>query len=165
MANEEFRKYVRRSAFTNFVFNLALNAGLAWWLLSSHELLTPWGDASYGTDLLLTGFLLSALVAAIVMEIHRRKALRGDMDSAPLVSRSLKALSRQNRWVASVLIGSIGAGLSALVLVAIAGATDSPSVPAYAGLKGLWAGFLAAAIIGPATLLGLDLGARQRAQR
>jgi hypothetical protein len=164
MESSEFRAHLRRSALSNFAFNFVINAGLAWWLLSNHERLTTWGEAAYGPDLLVTGFLLSALVMAIVMEIHRRQALRGGMASVALASHTLQALSRRSRWSICLVVGALGAMLSVLPLAILAVATPSLSVAAYAGIKGLWAGILAAAIVAPATLLGLELGARQHAQ-
>jgi hypothetical protein len=160
MESSEFRAHLRRSALSNFAFNFVINAGLAWWLLSNHERLTTWGEAAYGPDLLVTGFLLSALV----MEIHRRQALRGGMASVELASQTLQALSRRSRWSICLVVGALGAMLSVLPLAILAVATPSLSVAAYAGIKGLWAGILAAAIVAPATLLGLELGARQHAQ-
>jgi hypothetical protein len=101
----EHRRYVRTSQISNFIFNLAINAGLAMWLLRSSEMLEVWGDAAYGPDLLITGFLLSALVAAIVIEIHKRKAASGAMESAPLTSSALRYAATRNRWAVCFGVG------------------------------------------------------------
>jgi hypothetical protein len=154
----EYRGYVRRSAASNFVFNFFINAGLAWWLLRESSELTAWGSDAYGPDLLITGFLLSTLVAAIVMEIHKRKAANGGMGAVPLNSKLLQSAAAQNRFFTCLAIGVLGTVASAVAVLCVAAATTSLSVTAYAGLKGLWAGFLAAAIVYPATALGLHLG-------
>lgn len=162
MSEAEYRRYVRRSSASNFVFNFFINAALAWWLLRGNPELEVWGSAAYGPDLLVTGFLLSALVAAIVMEIHRRKAIAGAMNAVSLDSRLLRATAMKNRWVTCFQAGALGMLASAVLLAGVALVTPALSVEVYAVLKGLWAGALAAAIVAPATALGLHLGAPPR---
>jgi hypothetical protein len=163
MSDSDFSGHVRRAAISNFVFNMLINGGLAWWLLRGNEFLTAWGAAAYGPDLLATGFLLSAAVAAIVMEINRRKAVREGSPPMPGFWEPLRAVSGRSRWGVCTAAGLIGLVLSALAVVVFASLATSLTVPVYASLKGLWAGMLAAAIVGPATVLGLERGAAERA--
>jgi hypothetical protein len=163
--DHEFRTYIRHSATVNFVLNLLINAALGWWLLREHQALTPFGAAAYGPDLLITGFLLSLIVATIVIETHRRKAARGDMKPVALAAGGwLDAASRRGRLANGTAFGVLGTLVSVAPLTLLMATTASLSVPVYAGIKGVWAGLLAAAIVAPATAIGLSLGARQAAR-
>jgi hypothetical protein len=53
---------------------------------------------------------------------------------------------------------------SGVVLTLLIATTASLSVPLYAGIKGLWAGALAGAVVAPATAIGLTIGATQPVQ-
>jgi len=163
MTSDELRGHVRGAAIGNFIANAIINGALAWWLLGDHATLLVWGDPAYGPDLIVTGFLLSAIVTAIVIWTHRRKARRGDLTAAPLGSPVLEDASRRGVWGNCLLVGVVGAVASGLLVVASAGFVGSLSAPAYVGLKALWTGVLAAAIVEPAMRLGLHLGAIERA--
>ncbi len=161
--SNELRSEIRRAAVGNFVANLVINGAIAWWLLGGHAVLSLWDAPAYGPDLLATGFLLSAAVAAIVMAINRRKARRGNAQALASVAWT-RLVDGRSAWTTSLSFGLLGAALSAVVLGVLAIATDSLTGPVYAALKGVWAGVLAAAIAAPATLLGLQAGARGRVE-
>ena len=95
MGDVEFRSEVRKGVISNFIFNVAINGGLTLWLLGGNETLPMWGDPAFGPDLLITGFLLSAIVAAIGMEVHRRKAKRGDMAVIFLIDRTYETFLKK----------------------------------------------------------------------
>lgn len=161
MSDVELKSEVRKGVISNFIFNVAINGGLTLWLLGGNETLPMWGDPAFGPDLLVTGFLLSAIVAAIGMEVHRRKAKRGDMAPVPLEGSRLRSLIGRNRWWTCTVFGVAGLVLSAIVLFGVSIAAASLSLNAYATVKGLWAGVLAALTVYPSTVLGLHLGATQ----
>ena len=161
MGDVEFRSEVRKGVISNFIFNVAINGGLTLWLLGGNETLPMWGDPAFGPDLLITGFLLSAIVAAIGMEVHRRKAKRGDMAPVPLEDSRLRSLIGRNRWWTCTVFGGAGVVLSAVVLLCVGIVAAPLTLNAYATLKGLWAGVLAALTVYPSTVLGLHLGAIQ----
>ncbi|MCA9512321.1 MAG: hypothetical protein KC560_16545, partial [Myxococcales bacterium] len=75
-AAHSFDDHVRKGARVNFAANLVINGAIAYALLRGHETLATFGDPSYGVDLLITGFLLASIVAAIVVATHRRAAAR-----------------------------------------------------------------------------------------
>ncbi|MDP6977991.1 MAG: hypothetical protein QF570_05230 [Myxococcota bacterium] len=158
MSALDFTAHVRKSAISNFVTNLVINGALAWWLLSGNASLSAWGEAAYGPDLLITGFLLCAIVAAIVMELSRRQATRGELAVAAEQWPALASASARNRWGLCALAGAAGALASLVFALACASLVASLSVPAYAGIKGVWAGVLAAAVVVPATVLGAVRG-------
>jgi len=162
MSGFDFKAHLRSSMISNFVFNLLINGALAWWLLEGSGTLTAWGAPSYGPDLMITGFLLAAIVAGIVIEINRRKARRGEIPALRATSPILRAASARSRWLTCISIGLVGTFLSALAVLLVAATTASLSVPIYAGVKGVWAGVLAAAVVGPATLIGVGIGAAER---
>lgn len=159
--DDEYRGYIRHSAIVNFAINLVINAALVWWLLSEHASLTAFGGAAaYGPDLLITGFLLSMIVSAIVIASNRKKAAKGEMKPVALRSGGfLDAASKRSRWLTCTGFGVAGTLASAVLLVLLVAVTASISVSVYAAIKGVWGGLLAAAIVAPATALGLQIGA------
>ncbi|MEE3329369.1 MAG: hypothetical protein VX246_00750 [Myxococcota bacterium] len=160
MSEEEFRGLVKTGAITNFVFNVLINGVIAWLLLSGPERLAPFGGESYGPDLLITGFLLSAIVTAIVIATHRSKAAKGELGLPAVRGPSwLTPASAWSRWKTCGIAGLLGTVASGVLLGATALTVGSLSVPTYVVMKALYTGVLAAAIVGPATLLGLRLGA------
>ena len=164
MSDAELKTEVRKGIIANFVFNVAINGGLTLWLMGGNETLAMWSDPAFGPDLLITGFLLSAIVAAIGLEVHRRKARRGDMAPVPLEGSRLQFLTGRNRWSTCTIFGLAGTALSAVILLGVGLAATSLSLNEYAMVKGLWAGVLAALIVYPSTVLGLHLGATQVAK-
>lgn len=158
--SEELRGHIRTSMISNFVINLILNGAIAWWLLGGHPVHQAWGDPAYGPDLLITGLLLGAILAGITLAMHRGKARRGEMAPAPQVDTSFVArLDGWGLWSITGTIGVIAMGASGILLGVLALATTSLETPVYVAIKAVWTGLLAAAIVGPATLLGLQLGA------
>lgn len=164
MSGSDFEDHLRRSVLSNFVFNLIINGGLAWWLLGKASLLTPWQDPAYGPDLVITGFLLCAIVAAIVMEINRRGALRGEAAPVPARWASRATASDTNRWGICLAAGLLGAAVSAIAVIACGAWVGALTVPAYAIFKGVWAGLLAAVVVVPATVLGCERGRADHAR-
>ena len=162
MSDVELNTEVRKGIITNFIFNFAINGGLTLWLMGAHATLAMWGEASFGPDLIATGFILSAAVAAIGMEVHRRKASRGDMAAAVLTEK-MQNLAGKNRWLSSGVFGVTGGIASAFLLVAVGFVTSEMTLNEYAIFKGLWCGVLAGLIVYPSTVLGLHIGARQAA--
>ena len=160
--DDEYRGYIRHSVIVNFSINLVINAALGWWLLSEHVSLTAFGGAAaYGPDLLITGLLLSMIVSAIVIASNRKKAANGQMKPVALSAGGfLDAAAKRSRWLTCGGFGVAGMLASAVVLALLIAATASLSVPAYAAIKGVWAGLLAAAIVAPATAIGLNLGSQ-----
>lgn len=163
MSDVEFGAEVRKSAISNFIFNTAINGGLTLWLMSGSEVLSMWAEPAFGPDFIATGFILSVILSAIVVELHRRKAMNGEMAPVPITSSTLQRISTQNRWVGCGAFGVAGALVSVVALGVISLLADSMSLETYAVVKGLWTGTLAAAIVLPAMLLGLHLGAKQAA--
>jgi quinol-cytochrome oxidoreductase complex cytochrome b subunit len=158
--HQELRSHIRSSAVTNFVANLIINGLLAWWTLRGQTSLTAWGDGAdgaYGPDLLITGFLLAAIVSAIMMALHRRKLARGEL--APVALDPLgwvRLFPRGSLWLACGVFGLLGTLLSALLLAAMLVLQVPPLSPAiYAVIKAVGAGILAALIVPPAILVGL----------
>ena len=162
MSDVKLNTEVRNGIFTNFIFNVAINGGLTLWLMGAHATLAMWGEVSFGPDLLATGFILSAAVAAIGMEVHRRKASRGDMAAAVLTEK-MQNLAGKNRWLSSGVLGVTGAIASAFLLVAVGFVTSEMTLNEYAIFKGLWCGVLAGLIVYPSNALGLYIGPRRSA--
>ena len=157
--SDGFDGHVRKGVVTNFVANLVINAAIAWFLLRGHAELTTWGAASYGPDLLITGFLLSVIVAAIVLETHRRQAARGELVPPAGVSDWLGRAAGTSRVAVALGFGVAGVLTGAALLGVLSSTVDAVSPSAYAGIKGVWAGLLAAWIVRPAATIGARQGA------
>lgn len=159
MSEEEFRGHAKKSASINFVANVVINGAIGWFLFSGNESLTAFGDASYGLDLLLTGFLLSAIVSAIGIGVHRGKAAKGEMGKPPASEVGWIAPAADwNPWATAGCLGVLGAAVSGAILAVVALGVGPLSVPVYVGGKAIYTGVLAAALTGPTMWVGLHLG-------
>lgn len=156
--SEHIQKHIRKETWINIIINVLLNGGLAWWLLHDKGLLSPWGEHGYGPDLVITGFLLSGIIAAIMIALHRRKLNRGDLPALVLADNHWLNRMPRNLWLSALAFGLAGALVAAPMLLAalyLLGLT-ALSPLSYALIKGLWAGALAAAVVGGAIRLGLQ---------
>lgn len=156
--SEHIQQHIRKETRINIIINVALNGGLAWWLLHDKGPLAPWGEHGYGPDLLITGFLLSGIVAAIMIALHRRKLSKGYLPALVLADNHWLNQMPRNLWLSALAFGLAGALLAAPLLLAtlyLLGVTTLSPL-SYALIKGLWAGALAAAVVGSAIRLGLQ---------
>lgn len=155
--NHSLQSHIRTQARHNFVINLVLNGAIAWFLLRDKPALTAWGEHGYGADLMITGFLLAALVAVFTMKIHRAKLAKGEHEPVPAAALgTLSRVATRNDWSNSLLFGLAGALLGAGTVGMLMLLPLPPFSPlAYAVFKGVWAGILAALVIPPAIKLGL----------
>ncbi len=125
--------------------NLVLNAGIAWLLFRAHSRLTLWGEAGVGVDLIVTGFLLPFAICLINSRLIRRQVESGkipplDSSATPVGLASASSVRR------AVVLAGFGVALGSLPMLAIMALAEPLPVGAFVGLKGIWAGVLAAAI-------------------
>jgi hypothetical protein len=144
----EIQRYVRQQALLNLVVNFVLNGAIAWWLLHEQEQISAWGDHAYGSDLLITGFLLSSILAVIVLKIHHRKRDGGLLPTEPSDSPWLNRLPH-NPWTAALVLGVLGTLIAAPMLIALLQLTGFETLAPlpYALIKGVWAGVWAAILV------------------
>jgi hypothetical protein len=155
---EQIQKHIRKETGINIVINVLLNGALAWWLLHDKGPLPVWGEHGFGPDLLITGFLLSGIIAAIMIAMHRRKLNKGDLPALVLADNHWLNRMPRNLWLSALAFGLAGALLAAPLLLAVLylfGFTTLTPL-SYALIKGVWAGALAAAVVGGAIRLGLQ---------
>ncbi len=130
------------------VFNLVLNAAIAWALMRGHAELELWGEAGVGPDLLITGFLLPFLTCLIVSRLVAKQVVRGDVaaltDPAPTPG-GWPARSAFARGVWLGLLGMVLCGAPTVWLLAALDVAPWP-VASFVAFKGLWAGALAALV-------------------
>ena len=155
--NASLQSHIRTQSRHNFVINLVLNGAIAWFLLKDKPALTAWGEHGYGADLMITGFLLAALVAVFAMKGHRSKLAKGQHEAVPPAALgALACVATRNDWSNSLLFGLAGALIVAGSVGMLMLLPLPPFSPlAYALFKGVWAGLLAALVIPPAIKLGL----------
>jgi len=141
--------------------NTLFNGVIAWLLLRSQETLPFWGEHSFGVDLIATAFLLLLIISLIVIPIHKRKVRKGGMpvlhwSEDRIVDRVLRSLP------ANTVLGGLAFGLFGLIVVApltllpffSLGITHLDPLT-FAIFKGIWAGLLAAVMVGPMIRFGL----------
>lgn len=132
------------------LFNLALNAGLAWLVFRNHTPIPLWGDPSIAGDLLGTLFLLPFFTCLAVTPLVRRAARAGKVDRLDIVPgqhRVLRLLPR-SIWARAALAGLVCLVLfgppSVLLLSALG--IESFSLATAVPFKGVFAGLLAALV-------------------
>lgn len=159
--DQSLTSHMHREAVVNFVINLVLNGAIAWFVLRGRGAVEMRGEAGFAPDLLITACLLSGIIAAIVIAVHRRKVARGQMAAVDWDER--RTLHRLLRRVpASPAFAGVAFGLFGLLVVGpltllglhMVGATTM-AAGSFALFKGLWAGLLAAGIIYPIILIGV----------
>lgn len=141
------------------LFNLGLNAGLAWLVFRKHAPVPLWGDPSIGGDLLATLFLLPFFTCLAVTPLVRRATASGKLEPlgvAPSEHRLLRLMPR-NSWARAGL-----AGLTCLVLlgppsILVLSALGIESLPLSTAIpfKGVFAALLAALVTPPLSLYAL----------
>lgn len=149
--------HIRKESLVNLAINLLINGGLAYWLLHEHPELLAWGEHGYGPDLLITGFLLAAIISVIFIAMHRRKRVKGELPGLSVAEQGWVRHLPGNPWVAGVVFGLIGLLIAAPLLLGLLwlSGVQALSPLHYALIKGIWAGVFAALVVPPAIRLGL----------
>lgn len=149
--------HIRSETKKNIVINLVLNAAIAYGTLHSLTEISTWGEHGYGKDLIITGFILSAILGAIFIGLFRRKRNKEEIIPTGTEGLALAWLLPYNPWLAAPWMGVLGAALAApllLGLLALLG-VEALSPVAYATIKGIWAAALSAVVVPIAILQGL----------
>lgn len=156
-AKAEITAAIHKETRNNIVINLVLNAVIAYALLRGHAYLPVWGENSYGQDLIIGGFLLSTILAAIFIGLFRHRRNKGTLIPEGHEGKSLAWLVPYNPWLAAPWLGVLGAAIAAPLLIGLLMllGLDTLSPTLYAAIKGVWAGALAGVIVPIAITQGL----------
>jgi hypothetical protein len=127
------------------VFNLVLNAGIAWLLFRSARAIPLWGESSVGVDLLATAFLLPFLTCLIVSALVARDVRSGRVPPLP------PAQLPHSRWfLRSVSARGLALGAACVLFCGIPlvwalslGRAQPFPVTEFVLFKAVWAGLLA----------------------
>lgn len=128
------------------LINVVLNAAIAWLLFRRNASLALWGEAGVGGDLLITGFLLPFAICAINSTIIPRQIAKGKVARLDPPLPAGGRLADAPKLVRALVLGASGVVLAAAPLVWLLGGVEPFSVWAFVGIKGLWAGVLAALV-------------------
>jgi len=130
------------------IFNLALNAAIAWLVLRAHPEIPLWGEASVGVDLLATGFMLPFFTCLIVSRLIGGQIRGGKLP--PLEPHQIASHGWHRRSVLQrgLFLGVVGVVLAAAPLVTLLELGRAQPIPLYSfvGFKAVWAGLFAAVI-------------------
>ena len=134
-----------------FVFNVLLNAGIAWLFFMSLSSVPLWGPQSIAGDTIITCFLLPCIACLICTPLIRGETRRGriprnDVPAGPGHWIARFTASAKKR---SVLFGLIGLALAAPLSIAALtlSGVDAMSLTTFVWFKGLFAGTLAAVFV------------------
>lgn len=153
MLSSEHRRFlVVDQAVVPGIFNLVLNAGIAWLLFRSVSMIPLWGatsdEASAGVDLLATAFLLPFFSCLIVSRLVVGQVRSGKLAPLPPERIPVSGWSHRSIFVRGLFLGVCGIVLAAAPLVAALSIADSASfgTNAFVGFKAGWTALLAAVI-------------------
>ena len=159
--NTTINQHIQKESRNNFVINLAINGAIAWFTFKQQHTIFMWGDKSFAPDLLITVTLLSLILSAIVMLIHRKKAAKGTLNTLTWRTESwfhrILKYFPENTLSASLyfaLAGFLLFGLPTIAIFYALGVTELTALQ-YAIFKGIWTGVIAALLIPPVITLSL----------
>ncbi len=158
LSSEHRRWFVVEQVLVAAGINVAINAVIAWLLFRGNASLSLWGEAGVGNDLLITGFLLPFAICSINSSVIPRQVAKGKI---PALEPPMPAVGRVGRApgvVRALVLGVAGVALGAAPLVWLLGGFAPLSVGAFVGIKGAWAGVLAA-VVSPAVAWWALVGA------
>lgn len=101
------------------LFNLALNAGIAWVIFHSAEVVPLWGQTSIAGDTFGTAFMLPFMTALIVSRMVSGQVSRGRVPPLPRrpAEGFFSRLAASPPWRRGALLGAAGVLVAALPVV------------------------------------------------
>jgi len=149
--------HIRSETRKNIIINVILNAVIAYATLHSLAEISTWGDKGYGKDLMITGFILCAILGGIFIALFRRKRNKREIVPMGDEGQTLAWLLPYSPWLAAPWMGILGACLAAPALLGLLALFDINTLTpiSYSLIKGLWAGVLAAIVVPIAIQQGL----------
>jgi hypothetical protein len=135
------------------VFNLALNAAIAWLVFRRLETVPLRGEQSIAGDTLITGFLLPFFTCLIVTRLARKQVEAGHVPPLAWTGAGRVALGwlPARTWLRGVVLGGAGVVLLAMPVVALldAAGVDGLTLGRFVAFKASFAA-LAALLVTPA---------------
>jgi hypothetical protein len=144
---EDHRRFLRiDQCLVPGIFNIVLNAGIAWGLLSAHPEIPLWGDPSVGVDLIATGFLLPFFTCMIVSRVVGGQVRSGKL--LPLAPDQIGSRGLHHRSILkrSMFLGAMCVIFASAPMVVVLEMANAQPVALYSfvGFKAIWCGLLAA---------------------
>lgn len=167
---QPFEGWVRTQAITSLVSNTVLVGAFVWLLNREKETIAASGAAGFAVDLAITGFGLTAILAALAAYMTRHAVASGKLADPRRGGRASAAVgwvsSRPMSATAQLALASVLVFAPATVGLLVLAGVESMPVVAYAVFKGVWSGVLAAVVVfATATAVARDvapLGQQQR---
>lgn len=127
------------------LLNVVLNGGIAWLVFRTDSSLRLWGESGVAIDLVATGFLLPFATCLINSRVIPRQVENGRVPALETVA-PLLGLAGSSSLTRALTLAAAGVALGSLPLLALIAWWEPVSLPAFVGVKAVWAGLLAAAI-------------------
>jgi hypothetical protein len=153
--------YLKHEIAISGISNMVFNGLIAWLLLRGKEPLAWLGKHSFVTDMIATSFLLTLIIAAIIIPVNRKKLRRSKVGVIQFsekfwLQRLINSLPQSNKITAFIfafsgILIAVPLPLLCFYLLGI----ESIAAETYAIFKGVWAGVLAAIIISPMVMFAL----------
>lgn len=168
--SEQAIHHLKHEALISGVSNTFFNGIIAWLLLKGGSSLAWGGEHSFVVDMIATSFILSFIIALIVIAVHKRKLAKGTID--PI---NFGPQSHLQKWVNRLPISNLGNafyfGLAGIVIAVplpllafyIIGIEEIAPLN-YAVFKGLWAGMIATTLIVPMVMSALRIEVQKSLQ-
>jgi hypothetical protein len=154
------------------VFNLLLNAGIAWLLFRSVAVVPLWGQSSIAGDTLGTAFILPFATALIVSRMVRGQVVQGRIPplAEPPADGFMARFAARAPWRRGAVLGVagvLGAALPVVAFFSLAGPSEM-ALHSFLWFKAGFAALLAAAVtplIGWAALVSASASPEREATR
>lgn len=128
------------------LFNLVLNAGIAWLLFRSHAEVSLFGEAGVAVDLLATGFILPFAICLIDSLRVRSQVRSGKLQVLESPRPVRGGWDRRPPLVRALGLGAAGVVLASAPLVLAVSLAEPVPLWTFIASKGIWAGLLAAIV-------------------
>jgi hypothetical protein len=129
------------------IFNLFVNAAIAWAMFRGAATVPMWGEQSIGADTIGTTFFLPFLTCLIATRIVRAQVRRGRVPAFAAIPSLVARLPRGTAVRGAVLgvIGIAAVGVPAAIALSQLGVTEMRFWP-FVGFKAVFAAVLAAVV-------------------
>ena len=148
-AEMSVRDHIHSETKKNIVINFILNGAISYALFHSLTEISASGEHGYSMDLLITGFLLPAILGGIFIGMFRAKYRKKEILPTGREGQAFSWLLPYNPWLAALWIGILATAIAVPWLLGVLALLniETFSPISYAITKAIWAAALAGLIV------------------